>query len=175
MKKLSALIVMAIVSLSISAQTYIGGSFGLGYDIDDEAMDFTLSPEVGYNLNNQWAVGGTLGYSYDGSIEANSFVFEPYARFTFAKVADDKLHFFCDGAVGIGILSAKRVDTGTIWQIGFKPGMSYCLNNHWSLVAHLGFLGYSGADDNAQDLGCHNSIGFNFGSLNLSFGAYYSF
>lgn len=175
MKKFLSLVIISIASLAASAQAYLGGSIGLGYDFDEESMNFTLAPEVGYNLNNKWAVGGTIAYSYEGSMEINTFAFEPYARFTFAKVADDKLHFFCDGTVGIGILSARRMDTGTIWQLGFKPGMAYNLNNHWSLVAHLGFLGYKGADRNAQDFGLSNSVGFDFGSLNLSFGVYYAF
>lgn len=175
MKKFFILLVLAIVSISTSAQAYLGGSLGFEYDISEENIDFTVSPEFGYNVNDKWAVGGTLSYSYLGEYETHSFVLQPYARYTFAKVADDKLHFFCDGTVGIGIVGGLSSDTGCVYQLGVKPGISYSFNNHWSMVAHLGFLGYNGADDFAQELGFRNNIGFNFGSLNLSFGVYYSF
>lgn len=175
MKKILTLILLAFMSMTASAQSYLGGSLGLGYDFDSKSVNFTLSPEFGYNLNSKWAVGGTLTYSYQGEQEVNIFALQPYARYTFAKVADNKLHFFCDGTVGFGLIAAKHEDTGALWQIGFRPGMSYSLNNHWSIVAHLGFLGYNGANEEAQDIGYHNRFGFDFGSLNLSFGVYYSF
>lgn len=175
MKKILTFIVLTLISISASAQSYIGGSLGLGYDFDDKSVDFTLSPEYGYSLNSKWAIGGTLTYSYLGAYEVNVFALQPYARYTFAKVADNKLHFFCDGTFGFGLVGAKDEDTGALWQVGFKPGMSYSFNDHWSIVAHLGFLGYNGANEEAQDLGYNNNIGFDFGSLNLSFGVYYSF
>lgn len=169
------IILIGIVSLSAAAQIYIGGAIGLGYDIDEEAVDFSISPEFGYNFNNKWAVGGSIGYSYTGEYELNILVLQPYARFTFARMANDKLHFFCDGTIGAGLIVENNDDPGIIWNIGLKPGISYDINNHWSLMAHLGFIGYNGADDNAKYYGARNKIGLDISSLNLSFGAYYSF
>ena len=183
MKKILTLAVLAVASLAATAQTYIGGSVGLGYDIDSEKVNFTLAPEVGYNLNSKLAIGTTLAYSYNGELKVNDkaqtvqniFNFDPYVRYTFARVAENKLSFFCDGTVGVGVVKNEGADAGATWKVGFKPGMSYALSSKCSLVAHFGFLGYEGADDNAKVLGQKNKVGFDFGSLNLSFGAYFTF
>lgn len=82
MKKILMVAAAAMVSLSMSAQVYVGGSLGMttskldmGHDNDASGTSFTIAPEVGYNLNSEWAVGVSVTYSKGlasmGNISAN--------------------------------------------------------------------------------------------------------
>ena len=82
MKKILMVAAAAMVSLSMSAQVYVGGSLGMttskldmGHDNDASGTSFTIAPEVGYNLNSEWAVGISVTYSNGlasmGNISAN--------------------------------------------------------------------------------------------------------
>ena len=68
-------------------------------------------------------------------------------------------------------------ETGFIYHLGFKPGVSYSFNNHYSVVAHLGNLGWEGATDKATDAyGRKNKFTWNIFNWNdLTLGFYYSF
>lgn len=181
MKKFLLLCFMGVVSMAASAQLYLGGSFGVNRDFTENQTEFTLSPEIGYSFNDTWGVGGTISYQYkyQKGIKANVFDLNPYVRWTFARVAEDKLHFFVDGGFGIGLGDTKyknfKSETLCIWNIGFKPGVSYSFNEHWTLLTHIGFLGYNGANDAAKEVGYTNKFGLDFSSLNLNFGVYYTF
>ncbi|MDE6582064.1 MAG: hypothetical protein K2K47_06030, partial [Duncaniella sp.] len=62
----------------------------------------------------------------------------------------------------------KHGDSSTIWGIGLTPGISLNLNKKFSLVAHIGFLGY-------RDLADAGKVyGINIDN-NLKFGFYYNF
>lgn len=187
MKKILALSVLAVAALSANAGVYVGGSLGVGYEDNEKKTTFTLAPEVGGNVSENWAVGGVLNYTltnWDGDTNMNEFTLQPYVRWTFARVANDKLGFFVDGAIGIGINRYDDGDTGFMWNIGFKPGISYSFNEHWSVVAHIGFLGYNGYNDEYKDAYAKvnpkadplsDRFGLDFSSMNLNFGLYYTF
>lgn len=179
MKKFLTLAVLAIASLSASAQWYLGGTFGVNRNDTDNTTSFTLAPEFGYGFNDTWSLGGTVAYQYKylSGLKSNLFSLNPYARWTFARVADDKLHFFVDGGLGLGIGSTNdgNEKTAVTWNIGFKPGVSYNFNEHWTILAHIGFLGYNGANDAAERGGYKNSFGLDFSTLNLNLGVYYNF
>lgn len=74
---------MAIISAD--AQVYVGGSFNLTHDKNTDVTNFTIAPEVGYNLNKTWAIAAEIGYTHfkNGELKANAFNFAPYARFSF--------------------------------------------------------------------------------------------
>ncbi len=57
------------------------------------------------------------------------------------------------------------------YGIGLKPGISVALSNHFSLVAHVGFVGYQGANKAARDGGAESGWGAFFNGNNISFGA----
>ena len=66
-------------------QVYVGGSFNLTHDKNADVTNFSIAPEVGYNLNENWAIAAEIGYTHFKSDEnkANAFNFAPYARFSF--------------------------------------------------------------------------------------------
>lgn len=177
MKKILMLAVLAISGLCSYAQTYIGGSLGVMRDITDHETNVTIAPEVGHSFSEYWGVGITLDYIYKNYRAAisNGFAFAPYARLTYARVADDKLGFFVDGGFSLGFTKNTGMTTGVFYNIGFKPGIFYNFNEHWSVVTHIGFLGYEGANKTGETLGYHRKFGLDFSSMNLNFGLYYTF
>jgi len=181
MKKLLVMAVAMLATIAASAQVYVGGSFGLSRNTSEDVSHFIIAPEVGYNLSEKWAVGGTIDFDYtkDGEVKSTVFSLAPYARYTCFTAVDNRLRLFVDGGFGIGFGKSKAggqsSDTVTAFSIGFKPGVSFALSDNFSIVAHMGFLGYEGGNDAAKQAGIDETFGLNLSSMNLSFGFYYSF
>lgn len=141
MKKFIVMALLMVASISASAQLYVGGSFAIKRDASANTTQFNLAPEVGYAFNNHWGVGGTLDYDYTyySGVNAHLFSLSPYARWTFARVADDRLAFFVDGGFGVGFGKYSQdhysSDTMSVFNLGFKPGLAYSFNKHCSVVA----------------------------------------
>ena len=177
MKKVLFLLVVALISVSAYAQNlYVGGSVGFWRNSTENNTEFSILPELGYNINNKWAVGASFGYSheYDNGVSLNLGKFNPYARYTFFN--SGKVNLFVDGCVDLGFGSARvngeSSDTAVTYAFGFKPGIAYNISDKFSLVAHVGMLGYQGGNDasHADDQG-----GLMLNGNNLSFGFYYNF
>ena len=176
MKKLTLLLFVACVTLSANAQFYVGGSASLWVGSDD--TNVSLTPEVGYVLNDHWAIGTEIGfghssrtaYDYFGEydVKMNSFILSPYARFTYLKLG--KVGLFVDGGLDYAMQKQKDVDAVHGVRLGLKPGVALSLTERLSLVAKFGFLGF---DHDYNGLG--NSGGFSFTGNDLSFGFYVSF
>ncbi len=175
MKKLLVLAFVALMSLTASAQVYLGGEVGFWRDHVNNQTEFSLVPEVGYSFNDRWAAGISLGYAYNynGGFKLNGFEFAPYSRFT--AVEWNKVSIFIDGCISFSALKDPDLDSSYMsWDIGFKPGVKVALTDNLSFLAHLGFLGYRDCDDaisGAVDTG----VGFKFSSHDLKFGLYYNF
>lgn len=179
MKKLLLLVAVMFATLSASAQFYYGGALGVTRNATDNITTVTIAPEVGYSYNDKWSFGGVLDYDYTYAkgIYTNVFEISPYARYKCASVAADKLKFFVDCGVGFGVQKTKGWDTGFVYHIGFKPGVSYSFNDHYSVVAHLGNLGWEGATDKSiSEYSRKNQFTWNVFDWNdLTLGFYYSF
>lgn len=181
MKKILLLAALAISSIAASAQVYMGGSVGLNRNTTENQTQFTINPEVGYNISDQWAVGASISYQYryDDGVKSNVFAFDPYARYTYFKAVENRVKLFVDGGVGLGLGKSKYEDhdskTVAIYSIGFRPGVAFDITNRFSLVTHFGFLGFQGCNDAAETAGYDQKFGFDFSSLNLTFGFYYNF
>lgn len=152
-----------------SAQIYVGGSLGFWNNDDAEEMSYSICPEVGYTLSDNLALGAVLGYDYSeqGDFDTKSIKVSPYARYTFLKAGAVSL--FADGAVDL----LFGDDDQKAWSVGVKPGIAVAINENFSAVAHVGYLGYG---DNEDGLGDAIKHGFGLNLKNsLSFGLYYSF
>ena len=183
MKKIFAVALVAMMTMTVNAQVYVGGGVGLqssSYDGNSETF-FKLVPEIGYNLNEDWAVGITVGYGEskttfkEGNVKATAkvkaFEIAPYARYTFAKF--DKVNLFVDGTVGYSHVDYAGAKTNS-FALGLKPGVAVNLNDKLSFVAHVGFLGYQNDKVKGDDKST-NTFGLNLDGSNLSFGVYYNF
>ena len=185
MKKIIAMMVMAIISLSAMAEDlYVGGTLNFWRDASAKQTTFSIVPEIGYRLNQKWDLGLSIGYSHeelgedDDKVISNTFEIAPYARYTYFKVGIVDL--FVDGGFGIETGKARyhgeSSDAATAWNIGFKPGIAVNVNSKFTILAHFGFLGYEGANDAAEDLlKRHEGFGLRFTGENLNFGLRYNF
>ncbi len=185
MKKLMLAAAMMVATISASAQVYVGGSLGFDSKKANENADnltsFSIVPEVGYNLDENWAVGIQLGYASNEASKdftASAFEIAPYARYTFAK--SGIASFFVDG--GIQFTSLGSDAKGSIFGVGFRPGIKISASNKVDLVAKLGYLGYQSANEDAQ--GCRDisgnqiymkdKFGLNINNTALEFGVFFN-
>ena len=172
MKKLFLIVVVFMAALSASAQEmYIGGGIGLWRDTDNDKMEFSISPDFGYEMSEKWAVGGELVYAHNtfNLIEGNAFAIAPYARFTYFH--NKVVRLFLDMGLGLSVTKPEHVDSTVGFEIGIKPGLAVKLNDHFSLVTKVGFAGYTKDYLELNEEG----FGVKLNGNNISFGIEYSF
>lgn len=177
MKKIITLAAMACMAVGAFAQDwYAGGSVGFWRNSSENKTIVDILPEIGYNLNDNVAIGSVLGYSYNYNEGewANLFRIEPYLRYTCLK--SGKVKLFVDGGVNFGIgwgkAHGEKTDVAVTYGIGIKPGVSYSLSDRFSVVAHIGEIGFSGGNDASN---ADNEGGLMLNANNLSIGFYYNF
>lgn len=176
MKKLFLTLLVAVVSLTASAQVYVGGGVGFWRNTDANTTSVYISPEVGYSLSDKWALGIGFGYahSYADGIKVNGLEANPYARWNYAKFGPVSL--FLDMGFGVATFKAKDADdSSTAWNMGVKPGIKVALAKQIDFVAHFGFLGYRDADEGLDEVYGNNGFGFDLNATNVMFGVYYNF
>ena len=178
MKRILISLAVIMVSFAASAQVYIGGALGFMRNETDKTTNFTILPEVGYNFNSKIALGASLGYLFndDDGYKTNMGAIDPYVRYTFFRSSIEVVSLFLDGTVGFGFGKEQGDSKATfIWDIGVKPGIAIHPSKRFSIVAHIGFAGYQGANDIAEYYGFKEQFGLDFSSLNLNIGFYYNF
>jgi len=180
MKKLMLATMVALFAMAANAQDlFVGGSLGFWNNSDTKHTSINLTPEIGYNLSETWALGIQVGYSYEkvDELKINSVGVSPYARYSYLAAGPVKL--FLDGGLEFETAKVKGGDSYNTWNIGIKPGVAIALNDKFSLVAHIGFLGYQDVDDEIAapyaDLGKEKGWGLKMNGYNMSFGFYYNF
>lgn len=177
MKKLFLSAIVALCSLAANAQVWLGGAIGFNYvdqDNGNEYSTFTISPQVGYDLNDKWGLGleiETKIVSVNDGDNTTTFAISPFVRYTFAKTGIAS--FFVDGGFFVGTNNAEALgvkgDDQTMWGIGVRPGVKLTISNKVDFVASLGYLGYSDVENS------RNTFGLNVNNNALSFGAVYKF
>jgi hypothetical protein len=150
---------------------FISGSFGYvskKNDAGSTTSETSILPSLGYFLKYNIALLGTIGFKNtdNGGSSANTFVIGAAARYYTTPAA--KFSLF--GQAGIGFESAKN---STAFTIGVKPGLSYFLNNHFSVEATVGEFGIV----NTSVDGGGSNTDFNFGAdlTQLGIGLNYKF
>jgi opacity protein-like surface antigen len=191
MKKILMTLAAVAVATTMNAQVYLGGTLGFTQDHASNSKVstnmFTVSPEIGYNLNEKFAVGAALGYTYEGTTGAahkNTWKINPYLRYTFVKAGN--FSAFADGGLEYETAHTKGLKKNTN-TFGFRvnPGIAYNVSEKVTLVAHLknglyfnhSWNGEFAGDDNypVQASSHANHWGLDFSSLKLQIGAYYNF
>lgn len=181
MKKMFLMAMMAIVAVGASAQDnkwYAGGQLTFGRTTESvsgvKSTQVTVLPEVGYNITDRFSVGAVAGVSYRkaGSEEKTVFKVNPYARYVYYRY--DRINLFADLGVDMGIGRADG-STAVEYGIGLRPGVAFDINDKFSLVAHVGFLGYQGGNRPAKRNGAPENWGLDLNSNNIMFGFYYNF
>ena len=161
MKKFFAIAALAVASLTVNAQTWIGGSFGFNWDKSkDEGAKATTSweiaPEVGHDIDETWAIAIKLGVNSSKHGD------------------DDELHLALAGAVGFldGGLAYKSHGShkGNSFGIGIKPGVAYKVAEGISLEAKFGGFGWTTF---SKDGGNKDKFGLGVDTEDLSFGIFF--
>jgi outer membrane autotransporter protein len=180
MKKIFAIALVAMMTMTANAQVYVGGGIGFQTSSNDGNSETTIKilPEIGYNLDENWAVGIAVGYGENqtkiNGVKVKNKVFEvaPYARYTFVKL--DKINVFVDGTVDYAHADADGLKSNS-FGVGVKPGVAVNLNDKLSFVTHFGFLGYQYDKLDVDGAKATNTFGFDLDGNNLTFGLYYNF
>ena len=157
---------MVFSAKQAAAQWYVGG--GLGYTTENTVSLLHFSPEAGYSFHPRWTVGistSLINVSKDvttaeSQTERKSVFYwylNPYVRFNFFQM--DRLSLFADAAASFDANHDFHVN-----YLGLRPGMSYQLTDHFTAVAHLGFIGSENQNFKAEA-----------GLDNLEFSLYYLF
>lgn len=142
--------------------TLVGGGigdikFGLG-----SAANFSVSltPRVGYFIQDNVAIGAKVDLSYTGVKNADdTFGYElnGFGRYYFGKQEFDTLlkhgRWFLEAGVGLGGMNNAPLG----FNVNFGPGYSYFLNEH---VAIEGLLLYDGKFGSGSSNGLSINVGF---------------
>lgn len=142
MKKFLVILALSFMALTAKAQVYVGG--GIGFDgaaaNGQSTAVFTINPEVGYNLDDNMAVG--LGISLGFTDGVTVFSLDPYFRYYFLDWGP--LRLFVDGNFNFTNTSVKNAEGAahSTWGLGVLPGIAVPVNERWSVVGHVGRLGY---------------------------------
>lgn len=171
-------LVIAVMLGVVAAQAqemYLGGGISLWRDTDADRTSFSITPDFGYNLNENWAVGGELALAFrgagdHGNPKSTSFAIAPYARYSFYE--NKIVRLFLDMGLGISTSKVEHSDRVNGFEIGLKPGLAIKLNEHLSFVTRIGFAGYR--DDYHRNMG-ENGFGVTVDGENISIGIDYEF
>ena len=154
MKKIFAVALVAMMTMTANAQVYVGGGIGFQTSSNDGNSETTIKilPEIGYNLDENWAVGIAVGYGENQT----------------------KINVFVDGTVDYAHADADGLKSNS-FGVGVKPGVAVNLNDKLSFVTHFGFLGYQYDKLDVDGAKATNTFGFDLDGNNLTFGLYYNF
>ena len=178
MKKILMTMAAMLVTMTMSAQMYVGGEVGfssVSYD-GNSTSTINIRPEVGYVLDDNWGLGIMIGYgqSGKGNSKLTTLTVNPYARYTFAKF--DRVNLFLDGGFTFTNIDSKSAGYKTnVFSVGVKPGVAVNLNDKISFVSHLGFLGYKNSKPDHDGAKATNTVSFDIDASNVTFGLYYNF
>ena len=163
MKKilLTALLGLA-VSVSMSAQIFVGGQLGINATSNTDkninpvvtACDTTVSvlPNVGYILNDKMLVGARVGLNF-GSTGANNSTFglglQPYLRYKVLNIG--KFSLAAEANVGIETRSTTNKIGGVgvnkvsdfNFSLGAVPVLLFQFNEHIAFEANINVLNFN--------------------------------
>ncbi|WP_122968039.1 hypothetical protein [Proteiniphilum sp. X52] len=141
--------------------TLVGGgiadlSMGLG---DENVFNITLTPRVGYFIQDNVAIGGKVGLTYTAQPgeDAYGYSVNAFGRYYFGPDEFDTLlkqgRWFLEAGAGVG--GARGVDLG--FNVNFGPGYAYFLSDN---VAVEALLLYNGTFGNGSSNGLSLNVGF---------------
>ena len=172
MKKLIISFVVFLVAIcSSNAQVFVGGSLGVGLsggkdtyagksvDLPKSTL-FTLSPKVGYYVNDDFAIGLNVtflsaseksskeytGYADDRKSSVLGWGIGGFARYNILEL--NKFSVLLEGSLGVsGAKSKVKQGSTTVdgdptftFAIDVVPVLSYSLTEKWSIEASCDFL-----------------------------------
>jgi len=167
---------------------FISGSVGYSSSKngDSKNSNFNISPMAAYFVTNNIAVGGMIGYTsgkseFDGEelSSTNGFSISALGRYYFTP--SGSFSVFAQLQAGYLSREVETIDPFTPdykedgFGVGFGPGFSYFVSDHFAIEAGLGLLSYSSTEPDFDGAESTNNfeIGLNFSNVN--FGVVYKF
>ena len=181
MKKIffTALLALAVVSVS-NAQWYAGGSLGFDYnsfgaDGVDDVTTFTITPRVGYMLNDRMSVGLNAEFTYAANKDM-VWAVAPFFRYELARW--NKLALQMDAGIDVRGFSPDQGDGWTAIGVFVSPALTYDFTSRLSIETTCNLFRF-GFDYNLDSEDMHIGLGVNGRSFynreNFTFGVYYKF
>ena len=179
MKKIMMTLAAVCVAATMNAQTWVGGSLGFSTKHtngnETSTKEFSISPEIGYNLDENLAVAVELRYTHKNpaaGTNENSYSIRPYARYTFLKAGNFSV--FADGGLNYTTTHQQGADNNdNTLGVFVAPGLGYALSEKVCIVAHFGD-GLTYNHEWTKDVSRSNNFGLDL-TNGLSFSAYYNF
>lgn len=164
MKKTLLLLAVLFVAMTAKAQWYVGGS--INANLFESYNSLVFSPDFGYTFEEApIGVGLTTSLAfYQNRLDGDRFSLDniavsPYLRYYCYDI--ERFGFFVDLAGDFYVYG----DSG--FDVGFMPGVSFNLTEHWSAEFSYGWIGYEQYDEKGF------SIQMDASTSKLSF--YYNF
>jgi hypothetical protein len=179
MKKLLLSISIALSGvISANAQFIVGGSVSFntsaisysetGKDTE-KASSFSITPSIGYRLNDKWEIGLSatvnnsdskqplLLFDNDGNLagivvwetDTKEYLINPYVRYLIVKFNKFGVHGLFNIFAGKGKTEGSFLSTAnteyTVWGANIRPVLMFDLSNRFTIVSNLDFfnLGFS--------------------------------
>ena len=194
-------ILLVTVVLSSNAQVFVGGGLGVelsggkskfggsSYDLP-QTLAYSISPRVGFYLNDDFAIGLEAGFLSKteketiGNIDYKDITtglgIGAFARYNLLRV--DRLSMLLEGSVSFGELKTKEKggsttidgDPTTAIGVGVLPVLAYSLTDRVSLEASCDFLRFGFQSltqkdaDNSSNKVTVNSLGFGVNSFGFN-------
>ena len=112
---------------------FLGGTGTIGYN---DALNFALEPEVGYEFTDRWAIGTGIGVSvaYGGGVAVVAGIVEPFVRL--CAWHNDLVFIDFKATAGIGF-----TDVLQLCQVGVRPSLRFRISEHCDIAADIGLFG----------------------------------
>ncbi len=173
MKKIIAIALVAMMTLTANAQVFVGGAIGYASvkaNKDAKSVNtFNFAPEIGYNFNEDWTAGVTLGYQSVSTNDVTSTGIGAgiYGRYHYLQTGIAKL--FVEACVDF---TSYNHEGGSNFGIGLRPGVTVAISDKLSMTASTGVLGYSKDSDKR---GGASTFAIGVDNTDLKIGLYYNF
>ena len=175
MKKVVLVIGLAVASMAVNAQLYVGGSLGFSSDSEtsknakNEKSAFTFSPEVGYYLSEKLDVGVDLSITSGqvGGQGYSEFAAAPYARYSVLQFG--KFEVIGKASVGFGAFDYSKIagGKGTKLGVNVSPILAYGLTDNWVLFTQLNCLSLNFTATTPDGGDTYTHFGFGVDANNL--------
>lgn len=162
---------------------FISGLISYGsvsHSDDSKEKNFNVSPRLGFFLNDFIAVGGRLGFAWyqkklvsgDRVSENSTFTAGAFGRYYLLPGS----RFSVFGELGLGFGSTKNMNgkwTNGV-NVGFLPGLSYFIGQHFAFEASIGILSYNTVNSGNRS-GSTDSFDVGINLEDIQFGVIYKF
>ena len=159
MKKIFLAILLGCIGISVSAQVFVGGQFGVNLASTNNKLtsgsaistsSFSLAPNVGYKFNDKISTGGRIGLSFgaNGADNSNLFGVRIHPYFRYALLSLGNFSIAAEANIGFGVQNtngkSEGIGTSKMSSLNFSvaavPVLLYQLNKHIALEANLNIL-----------------------------------